>query len=103
MHTYSKTHLILEGIFTIVWIKFQELANASILLYCSNVYTLYMRKSETIRNRLLVINWLKKIWKHRSINWLFRERGYLDSAYYVGSLAGSFMVRRMKMSSRDIT
>ena len=25
MHTYSKTHLILEGISTIVWVKFQKL------------------------------------------------------------------------------
>ena len=56
MLTYSKKRSILEGIFTIIWIKFQELANASILPNCSNIYTLYMNKSETIRNRLLVIN-----------------------------------------------
>ena len=40
--TQSKTHLILKRIFTIV-------------IDCSNL-KLYMSKSETVRNRLLVIN-----------------------------------------------
>lgn len=32
-----------------------------------------------------------------------KKAGYLGSAYYIGSLAGSFMVRHNEMSSHDVT
>ena len=54
MHTYSKT-LNIGGTIHYCMDKSSGI-NASILLYCSNIYILYMSKSETIRNRLLVIN-----------------------------------------------
>ena len=56
IHTVK--HLILEGIFTIVRIKFQELTTASILLYCSNIYYARAKVKQLARIRLLVINWL---------------------------------------------
>ena len=51
---------------------------------CSNIYiaTIYMSKSETIRNQLLVINQLIKNWKHQLINQLFSES--VQHQYRVG-------------------
>ena len=56
MHTYSKTHLRNNGGNIHYCMDKISGINASLLLYCSNIYISYMSKSETIRNQLLVIN-----------------------------------------------
>ena len=53
MHTYSTLNI--EGNIHYCMDKISGLMH-QFLLYCSNIYVLHMSKSETIRNRLLVIN-----------------------------------------------
>ena len=59
MYTYSKTHTLNIG-GNIYYCMDKTKINASILLYCSNIYMQKrnMSKRETIKNLLLVINQL---------------------------------------------